>query len=171
MGAWGKLMGRYAANTEVSSTKSRDEIERILTRYGADQFMYGWQDNAAVVAFRANDRRVRFILPLPDRNATEFNTYKRGYTEYRRSEDQQAKLYEQAIKQRWRALALVIKAKLEAVESGISEFEDEFLANIMLPTGETVGEWIRPQVADSYLTGRMPPMLPMLPAPKVDTDA
>lgn len=155
-------MSRYAANTEVSSSKSRDEIERILQRYGADQFMYGWQDQAAVVAFRANDRRVRFILPLPDRNSPEFTRYKRGYTEHARTEEQATKLYEQAIRQRWRALALVIKAKLEAVEAGISEFEDEFLANIMLPTGQTVGEWMRPQVADAYLTGAMPQLLPML---------
>jgi hypothetical protein len=27
-------MPRYAANTTVSSNKSRDEIERTLTRYG-----------------------------------------------------------------------------------------------------------------------------------------
>ena len=158
------MMGRYAAKTDVSSTKSRDEIERILQRYGADQFMYGWQDASAVVAFRANDRRVRFILPLPDRQAKEFTHHDRGP----RTEEAAARLYEQAIRQRWRALALVIKAKLEAVESGISEFEDEFLANIMLPTGETVGEWIRPQVAKSYLTGKMSPMLPMLPAPSSD---
>jgi hypothetical protein len=151
-------MARYAANTEVSSTKSRDEIERILQRYGADQFMYGWQDQAAVVAFRANDRRVRFILPLPDRQSREFTHHSKGP----RDESAAARLYEQAIRQRWRALALVIKAKLEAVEAGISEFEDEFLANIMLPTGQTVGEWMRPQVADAYLSGTMPPMLPML---------
>lgn len=156
-------MTRYAAKTEVSSTKSREEIERTLTRYGADQFMYGWQDQAAVVAFRMNDRRVRFILPLPARDEKRFTHFKRaGYWTQRTSQDAINKEYEQAIRQRWRALALVIKAKLEAVEGGISEFEDEFLANILLPTGETVGEWIRPQVADSYLTGKMPPMLPML---------
>jgi hypothetical protein len=155
-------MPRYAANTEVSSTRSRDEIERTLTRYGADQFMYGWQDGSAVIAFRANDRRVRFILPLPDRNGREFTHHSKGV----RDEGAQARLYEQAIRQRWRALALVIKAKLEAVEAGISEFEDEFLAHVMLPTGQTVGEWMRPQVAEVYLSGKMPPMLPLLPAPE-----
>lgn len=157
-------MSRYAARTEVSSNKSRDEIERTLTRYGADQFMYGWQDNAAVVAFRANDRRVRFILPLPDRAAPEFTHSSRGL----RTAEARDNLYEQAVRQRWRALALVIKAKLEAVEAGISEFEDEFLANIMIPLPEgrmvTVGEWMRPQVADAYRIGTMPAMLPMLPA-------
>ena len=34
-------MTKYAAQTEVTSTRSRDEIERTLERYGADQFMYG----------------------------------------------------------------------------------------------------------------------------------
>ena len=155
-------MTRYAQSTDVSSEKSRGEIERILQRYGADQFMYGWQTDSAVVAFRANDRRVRFILPLPDRADREFTHHSKGV----RTPDAAARAYEQAVRQRWRALALLIKAKLEAVESGISEFEDEFLANTMLPDGQTVGEWIRPQVAESYRTALMPPLLPMLPAPE-----
>lgn len=155
-------MPRYAATTQVSSNKSRDEIERTLTRYGADQFMYGWQDGAAVIAFRANERRVRFILPLPDKADPDFTRHSKGLRDPSAAE----RLWEQATRQRWRALALVIKAKLEAVEAGISEFEDEFLAQVMLPTGQTVGEWMRPQVAEVYLTGSMPPMLPMLPAPE-----
>lgn len=163
-------MGRYAASTDVSSSKSRDEIERILTRYGADQFMYGWQDSAAVVAFRANDRRVRFVLPLPSREDPAFTTYKQGAVMFRRAETEITKRYEQATRQRWRALALVIKAKLEAVECGISQFEDEFLANIMLPNGETVGDWMRPQVAEAYRVGSMPSLLPMLPAPAASGD-
>jgi hypothetical protein len=61
---------------------------------------------------------------------------------------------------RWRALCLVIKAKLEAVQSGISEFEDEFLANIVLPTGETVLSSIRPRIAEMYKTGNTIPLLP-----------
>ena len=31
----------YAQQTQVSTDKSRAEIERTLQRYGADQFMYG----------------------------------------------------------------------------------------------------------------------------------
>lgn len=53
-----------------------------------------------------------------------------------------------------------IVAKLEAVEAGITEFEDEFLAHIVLPSGNTVGNWVRPQIAKSYATGEMPLMLP-----------
>ena len=155
-------MPRYAEHTSVGSEQSRAEIERTLRRYGADQFMYGWGPDGAVVAFRADGRHVRFTLPLPDPQAREFtHTPERGL---RRSKAAQEEAYEQSVRQRWRALALVIKAKLEAVEAGITEFEDEFLAHIVLPDDRTVGAWMRPQVEKAYLTGRMPPLLPALPA-------
>ena len=50
-------------------------------------------------------------------------------------------------------------AKLEAVESGITTIEDEFLAHTLLPDGTTAGDWMRPQIAAAYDTGAMPPML------------
>lgn len=59
--------------------------------------------------------------------------------------------WEQACRSRWRALLLSVKAKLESVEIGISEFEEEFLAHIVDPaTGRTVGEDIVPQIAKRY---------------------
>jgi hypothetical protein len=79
-----------------------------------------------------------------------------------RSPDAQRKAYEQAERQRWRALALVIKAKLEAVESGITEFEREFMAHIVLPGGGTVGDWMLPQIEQAYSSGQMPAMLPQM---------
>jgi hypothetical protein len=39
----------------------------------------------------------------------------------------------------------VIKTKLEAVESGITEFEAEFYAHTVLPGGQTVYEATREQ--------------------------
>ena len=55
---------------------------------------------------------------------------------------------------------MVIKAKLEAVESGISIFEEEFLAHLVLPDGKTVGQFMLPQVEAAYETGKMPKLLP-----------
>jgi hypothetical protein len=66
---------------------------------------------------------------------------------------------EQACRQRWRALALAIKAKLEAVEAGITSFEDEFMAHIVLPDGSTFGRWARPQIAKVYEENTMPSLL------------
>ena len=151
-------MTRYAQNTSVSAFKSREEIERVLQRYGADQFMYGTETGRALVAFRMNGRQVKFILPMPDKEDREFtHTPAKGS---RRSNDAQLEAWEKACRQRWRALALVIKAKLEAVESGITEFDSEFLAHIVLPDGQTFGTWARPQLESAYSSGNMPPLLP-----------
>ena len=147
----------YASQTEVSADRSRAEIERIITRYGADGFIYGWEPNRAMIQFKANDRYVRFIVEMPDRNDFELTPARRQ----RRSPDAIQTAWEQAQRQRWRALALVIKAKLEAVEAGITQFEAEFLAHIVLPDGTTVGDWVAPQVKAAYELGTMPQMLPM----------
>jgi hypothetical protein len=152
-------MTRYAANTEVTTDKSRAEIERTLQRYGADQFFYGWQEGAASIGFRMHDRRVQFVLPMPDPTSDEFTTTPSGWE---RQATASRRLYEQALRQKWRALALVVKAKLEAVESGITTFEEEFLAHIVLPNGQRVGQFMVPQISVAYATGTMPPLLPML---------
>ena len=62
--------------------------------------------------------------------------------------------YEQALRSRWRALTLIITAKLEAVA-----FEEEFAVHMVLPGGETVGQWLVPQIAE-YKSNEMPPMIP-----------
>ncbi len=154
-------MSRYAQDTEVTSEKSRMEIERTLTRYGADQFMYGWKDTAAVIAFRAKGRNIRFMLPMPSKNDRKFFKDGRGAI---RSPERQVAAWEQDTRQRWRALALCIKAKLEAVASGITQFDDEFMAQIVLPNGQTMSEHAQPLIARAYETGEMPPLLPHLPS-------
>jgi hypothetical protein len=153
------MSGRYAENTSVTSEKSRGEIERTLARYGADQFSYGWDANRAMIMFRAHERLIRFVLPMPDRTAREFRLTPTGRD---RSQSQAEQAWEQACRQRWRALALAVKAKLEAVEAGISEFEHEFMAQIVLPDGGTVGDWMAPQIEQAYQTGLMPSALPAL---------
>jgi hypothetical protein len=151
-------MPRYAEHTEVPSDRSRAEIERTLRRYGASAFAYGWDALCATVMFELADRRIRFRLPMPDRNDREFtHTPSRGT---RRSEEAIDAAWEQAQRQRWRALALVIKAKLEAVAAEITTVEQEFLAHIVLPDGSTVGDWAKPQLAIAYQRNTMPALMP-----------
>lgn len=148
---------RYAENTSVSVEASRAEVEKTLQRYGADSFAYGWDQSRALIEFVHEERRIRFILPLPDRQAPEFwKTPARGN---RRSPEQAYAAWEQA-RHRWRqALALAIKAKLEAVEADISTFENEFLAHVVLPNGQTVGDSVRPAIQEAYDSGSVPPLL------------
>lgn len=158
-------MAVYASTTSVSPEKSRAEIEKILLRYGAGQFGYAQdaEKGLASIQFNAKNRHVRFVLQLPLQSSREFTTSKRG----KRTAAAAHAAWSQACRQKWRALALCIKAKLEAVQSNISTFEDEFLANIVLPDNTTVGQFMQPQIAEAYLTGGMPVGISgLLPAPK-----
>lgn len=147
-------MAKYAANTAVSSELSRLEIERTLIRYGADQFAYAMQTGKAMIGFVMEGRQVKFILPLPKKE--DFTYTDTGRT---RTDNSQKEVWEQASRQRWRALNLVIKAKLEAVECGISSFDREFMADVVLPDGRTVGDFMLPQIEQAYISGRPPMML------------
>lgn len=150
-------MARYAADTAVSTDKSRSEIEATLRRYKADQFGYATNARGATVMFSMNGRHIRFILPLPDPEDREFtHTPSEGRV---RTKENAERAWEQACRQRWRALALVIKAKLEAVSAGITTVEDEFLAHTVLPDGRTMGEWAAPQIEEAYRIGHMPQTL------------
>lgn len=151
-------MSRYAENTSVPADRSRAQIDKILTRYGASGFGYSWerrevailptpvygpkteQRDFAAVVFQFKERRVRLDVPMP--TAREAGTAARA---------------EKATRQRWRALLLVIKAKLEAVESGISTLEQEFLANIVTESGRTIGEVIVPRISEAVASGRLLP--------------
>lgn len=136
-------MTRYAATTSVPVSQSKAEIEDTLQRYGCTGFMSGWSGERAMIAFQINDRQVKFLLPMPDRNDPEFTETDTGRE---RSEAQAHKAWEQGCRQRWRALNLAIKAKLEAVECGIVSFDQEFLAHIVGPDGRTVGESVIPMI-------------------------
>lgn len=154
-------MTRFAANTSVPVAKSKAEIETILERYGAEQFMSGWNADCAVIGFtiRIDDeqiRKIRFNLPMPSKTERRFTHHSKG----ERSPDAALKEWEQACRQRWRALALVIKAKLEAVECGISTVEDEFLAQTVMADGRTVSQHVKEPIALSYRGGAMTNLLP-----------
>lgn len=150
-------MSGYATGTEVSVERSEAEIRSLLRRYGASEFVLGERPREALLGFRANNRNIRFVLPLPAPGDKEFaptRRTQRGERAYRESHCAAEH------RRRWRSLGLVIKAKLEAVASGITTFEDEFLAHIVLPGGQTVSEIVRPAIADAYDKGYVVPLLP-----------
>ena len=106
----------YARNTTVSAIRTRNEIEETLERYGADAFAYATQGNLATVIFAMENRRIRFVLELPDPQDFRYTNHN---PPRERSTRAQQEAHDQACRQRWRALLLVIKAKLEAVTAGI----------------------------------------------------
>jgi hypothetical protein len=129
----------YAENTKVPVEQTKTEIERTLMRYGADRFAYFTEAGKAVIVFEAKDRRLRFDLPLPG------------------GESDKA---QKARRQKWRALLLCIKAKLESVASGIESFEEAFLAHVVMPDGLTVHQHTQSRIEIAYKGGDMPALLP-----------
>jgi hypothetical protein len=142
----------FAHDTKVPIAQSRAEIERLLDRHHAKQYgtAVDYDQRQARVQFRLHERIVRFVITLPD------STRLRG------------ERLAQAERQRWRALLLVIKAKLESVENQIATFEEEFLAHIVLPNDKTVADYVIPQVAAMYQTGHM---LRLPPAPEPEPES
>jgi len=150
-------VGRFAQDTSVSVGKSKAEIEDLVTRYGADQFGTAWQDGEAVIGFRVKGRFVKFVLPLPDQKDKRF--WESPTKRKRYDQETALKNWEQGCRQAWRALALVVKAKLEAVESGITTFDAEFLAHFVMPDGRIFKDVALPAIAEAYRTGGQPKML------------
>lgn len=127
---------RFAEDTKVPVSRSRDQILELLKRAGADAFLFGEDRGRATIGARLAGRYVRFTVPIPER------------------------ANDQLVRARWRALHLVIKAKLEAVAIGLTTIEEAFLGETMLPDRHTVAEFMLPQVESAYRDGTMPPLLP-----------
>lgn len=152
--------GKYAVNTSVSVSKTKADIEELLIRHGAKQFVSGFKDSLAVIGFELDNRQIKIYLELPKMNDAEFQfTPGRGT---QRSADAAYNVWQQACKAKWRSLYAIIKAKLIAVEENISTIERKFFYDVILPDGQTVGEYLAPQLEVAYHTGNMPPLLPMI---------
>lgn len=154
----------YATQTTVSVERSRAEIEQLLLAKGASQIMSAFDvaQGRAIFGFTMNGRMVRLAIPLPDRESKDF-THKRyndRFTWRTHTAAKQQALWEQACRSRWRAIVLILKAKFEAIEAGISTLEREFLADTVMADGSTVGQWMQPQLETMYSSGRMPALLP-----------
>lgn len=137
---------RYAADTKVPVGRSRDELEGLLERVGADSVATMRDQSAAAVAFRLSGRN--YVLRLPYPTDDELRASRRSRTATDAARDQ-------AIRQRWRALVLLVKAKLTAVDAGVTTPEAEFLPHAMLPTGETLSEHLSQHPEQLATSGRL----------------
>lgn len=152
------MTNRFAATTSVTEDQSRRDIERLLMAKGAASFVYGWESPlCALIAFRMLDRDVKMIIPMPDPDGSHLVATRSGKI---RTADQIENMVAQERRQRWRAVLLVLKARFEAIELGISTFEREFLADILLPNGKPIGEAVIPGAINWIDNGRPTALLP-----------
>ncbi|WP_371431360.1 hypothetical protein [Novosphingobium sp.] len=151
----------YAEGTTVPFEKSIAEIITVIKKAGAGQIGRFEDASFFAIQFALADRSVRFRVPF--KPLSEMPTHD-GRGAKLTDAQRQAK-FEASRRQRGRALLLVIKAKLESVESGVETFEEAFLAHIVLDGGKTVYERIREPIALEYASGRPNPTVALLGGP------
>ena len=129
--------GKYARNTSVPVERSRAEIERVLTKYGASKFGSMSEETKATLYFEVKGRQLQWSIPLPTKGKFRYETD-----------------YGREVRRRWRVMLITVKAMLEAVESKLLTFDQAFLPHIVIPgTAKTMGEMLSTPKLDALYAG------------------
>jgi len=156
------MAAEYAKGTEVSASQTLAEIQTLLRRYGAIDFIQGERQGYALLSFEMRKRIVHFAVKLPDVTEERFK-WTNHNPPRKRTLSATREAAEAERRRLWRALLLTIKAKLESVASGIEQFEAAFMAQLVMPDGQTVERHLLPKILEAYDENGTPPL--QLPAP------
>jgi len=143
----------YASQTTVSVEKSKIELDTLLAKHGATSRGVVSDDitGRAIVVFMLGKANFRLAIPLP--RLDDFKAKNPDWPIDKKAEWCR-KHHEQACRSRWRAVVLLVKAKLHVVQLGLNTAEREFLADMVLPNGQSVGGFVREK-----FTGLLPPSI------------
>lgn len=153
---------KYAQDTTVPISRSRDEIERVLAKHrAADHINWDQRDDAIALGFRYAGWPIRITVRVPARESYRVvpNSYWR-----KRSDAQVAQLYTAELRRRYRVLLIQLKSRLEAVDDEDMTAEEAFLPYLLLPSGQTLGGTLAPQLGEILASGAVPELAPA-PAP------
>lgn len=141
------MTAAYAQGTQVDVSKTRGEIDRLLVKHGATQvgIMSDEVENRAAVLFVMKGAKFRIEIPLPTAKDVAWSRRRVNLDQLRR--------------ERWRAVLLLLKSKLEIVRLGVVSLEHEFMADMVLPNGGTVAEQIGHAIRNGLGSGDAPRML------------
>lgn len=144
----------YAEQTTVPISKSKAEIETMLERAGADEFVTGWsRTQGSAVSFRVEGLPYQIRIPNPSQEDLE--AFQEAHPRSRVDN-----WIERETRRRWRCLALLCKAKLEMIAIGMTTFDKEFMADLLLPDGRSMHQWMHDGQLKKILNRSMPLGLP-----------
>lgn len=136
-------MARYAKNTSVPVARSKQKIEELLTSYGIEESFLGRSPRGDGIGWKYKGKVYKMSVPTPNRD--DFKTHNQ---------------YQQALRQRWRILYMSMKMKFEEIDAGVISFEDQFLAQMSLPDGTTVADFMKlPENITRLEKTKMPKLL------------
>lgn len=124
---------RYAEGTKVSVEKSRAELTTILTKHGIERqaWMTGPEGDQLGFVYRGRSYRLQVNKPTYA-EATSHLSYTTSGMNY----------VEKEWMRRWRALVLLLKAKIEFAEGDDDAFVREFMPFLLTAGGRTLEEVI-----------------------------
>lgn len=132
-----------SANTSTAVSSSQRELERILRRYGAQDFHMGsdWEKRLARIGFRVPDSPgSKVIVPVRLEISIEAVATALGLTKghgLSRAKPTQSG-WEQAERVAWRHLVLWVDAACAATSAGLQTMSEAFLAHTLVraPDGQ-----------------------------------
>lgn len=136
----------YASGTTVTAAQTEGEIKALLAKRKVAKIATMVDGDHFDILFEYESVTYRISLPLPNPEDARFTEYKQGSKIWARTATAARELYEKELNRKWRAFGAVIKAKIVAVEEGISSMEKEFIGNVVLKGGQTVAEQWAPQL-------------------------
>lgn len=144
----------YAKGTEVAVEKTVAELVSMVRRAGGAQIAQLDDHDRFVLAFSMSERQVRFVVEFDPPTHERFAKRRTNQHSWDWATDaQRLQASDQHRRERMRALLLVVKAKLESVDSKVETFEEAFLANVVMPDARTLYEHVREPIKDAYLLG------------------
>lgn len=97
--------------------------------------MLGWDSDITFVAFAIDGIPVKQTIVMPPKE--DYSQTEQGRD---RNEQSMLKAWDQACRQRMREHVVLLKAKLIAITLGFRTVKQEFMADICLPSGNTIGQ-------------------------------
>jgi hypothetical protein len=149
---------RYAEGTTVAVEASQAELVRILRKHGVERQAWAHGPEGAALQFEAAGRRYQMRIERPDPNQYPEH---RGGNQAGRS---QWTMREREWMRRWRAIVLLLKAKLEFADGETTTLERELLPYLLLPGERNLAEFMEDGGYEEVERGGMP-AFPMLLGP------
>ena len=129
-------MAKYAKYTDVPVRNSKVHIEKLLVDWGIEEFFFGTSPRGEGIGFKFRDKVYKISVPVPNDGS------------------------EQTKRQMWRILFMSLKMKLEEIDAGLISFDDQFLAQMALPDGSTVSDFMKlPKNLELLQQAKMPLLL------------
>lgn len=135
---------RYAEGTTVSVDRSRAELRRILVNHGVLRLAWASEPAGDIIQFEYGGQLFRLRVAYP--TAGDLATT-------RRPRNLRAAL-EAEWRRRWRAIVLLIKAKLEFADGETTSLFRELLPYAVLTDGRTLEEAVVSSDGPFLLAGR-----------------